>query len=56
MNGIIITVVLCLYIFQIIGAIMYLLIEKFDSKKEFIIAITPVWIFITIYSKLKELD
>ena len=56
MNVIIITVVLGLYIFQIISAIMYLFIEEFDSKKEFVLALLPIWIFVAVYKKYKELD
>ena len=44
------------YILQVVYNVYYLLTElKFKSKYEFFISMTPVYIFILIYRKLKEI-
>ena len=45
------------YILQVIYNIYYLLTElKFKNKYEFFISMTPVYIFILIYRKLREIE
>lgn len=44
------------YILQVIYNVYYLLTElKFESKREFLLSITPIYIFILIYRKLKQI-
>lgn len=45
------------YLIQIAYNVYYLLTElKFKSKYEFFISMTPIYIFILIYRKLKEIE